>query len=174
MFDTMTTTKIFGGLCGALLIFLLGSWAGETLYHTGGGEAGHGEAHADAYPIEADDHGDAGEEETVDFATVLASADAGKGERVFNKCKSCHSVAAGENGTGPTLFGIVDRVIASEAGFGSYSGTLAGMEGNWTPEALSAFLENPRGFAPGTGMTFNGLSKEGDRANLIAWLQSQN
>ncbi|WP_039017057.1 c-type cytochrome [Halocynthiibacter namhaensis] len=173
MFDTMTFTKILGGFCGAFLIFLLGNWAGESLYHTGGGEGGHGEAHADAYPIETgDDHGGEPVEE-VDFATLLAAADIGKGERVFNKCRSCHSIEDGVNGTGPSLFGVVERDVASAAGFG-FSGALDGIEGNWTPEALSAFLQSPKGFAPGTAMSFNGLPKETDRANIIAWLATLN
>lgn len=173
MFDTMTITKLLGGLCGAFLIFLLGNWAGESLYATGSAEGGHGEAHADAYPIETgDDHGGEAEVE-VDFATLLAAADIGKGERVFNKCRSCHSVEPGVNGTGPTLFGIVDRDVASTEGFG-FSGALDGVEGNWTAEQLSAFLQSPKGFAPGTAMSFNGLPKETDRANIIAWLATLN
>ncbi|MGB0901556.1 c-type cytochrome [Halocynthiibacter sp.] len=172
MFDTMTFTKILGGFCGAFLIFLLGKWAGESLYHTGGPDA-HGEAHADAYPIETgDSHG--GEEEVeVDFATLVAEADIGKGERVFNKCRSCHSIEPGVNGTGPSLFGVFDRDVASEAGFG-FSGALDGIEGNWDVDALNAFLQSPKGFAPGTAMSFNGLPKDADRANIIAWLATLN
>ncbi len=176
MFDTMTMTKIVGALCGAFLIFLLGSWAADALYATGGGDhgGGHGDEHADAYPIEvaSADH-DGGEVEEVDFAALLASADIGKGERVFRKCTACHTVEDGNNSTGPYLFGVVDRDIAGVAGFG-YSGTLEGMEGNWTPEALSGFLENPRGFAPGTAMGFAGLPKLQDRVDVIAYLQSLN
>jgi cytochrome c len=169
MFDTMTMTKIVGGFCGAFLVFLLGGWAAESLYHIGGG---HGDEHAAAYPIEVDgdDHG--GEvEEGPDFATLLASADAERGERVFGKCKACHSVEEGAHGTGPSLFRIVDRDIAAIDGY-AYSGTVAGLEGNWTADELNAFLESPKGYAPGTKMTFNGLGKVEDRANLVAYLQT--
>ena len=79
MFDTMTFTKIVGGVCGALLIFLLGKWAAESLYHTGGGHGG--EEHAAGFAIQVEE-GEPVEEEEVDFATLMASADAGKGERV--------------------------------------------------------------------------------------------
>ena len=51
MLDTMTFTKIIGGFCGALLIYLLGNWAAESFYHVGG--HGHGEKHAYGYAIEA-------------------------------------------------------------------------------------------------------------------------
>jgi len=171
MFDTMTMTKLIGGLCGAFLIFLLGSWGADALYSTEAG--GHGDDHAsDAYPIEVAASTDAGtEEEGPSFSELLASADAGKGERVFKKCTACHSAEPGVNGTGPTLFGVVERDIAGIDGFG-FSGTLEGLEGNWTPEALSGFLENPRGYAPGTAMGFAGLRKVEDRANLVAYLQT--
>jgi len=171
MFDTMTITKTLGGFAGALLVFLLGSWAAETLYSAG---SEHGEEAEQAYVI------DTGEEEVVevqeavpDFAAILASADAVKGEGVFRKCAACHALTAGQNRAGPTLFGLVGRDIGSVEGFG-YSGTLEALEGDWTPEALSGFLEDPRGYAPGTGMSFSGLKKIEDRANLIAFLQTIN
>lgn len=169
MFDTMTFTKILGGFCGAFLAYLLVAWAAESLYHTGGSAHG-GESH-DAYPIEVaggDDHGAA--EEGPSFAELLAAADIGKGERVFKKCTACHKVD-GNNGTGPYLNGVVGRDIASVAGFG-FSGALEGLDGAWTPEALDGFLESPKGYAPGTAMSFNGLNKVEDRANLVAYLQS--
>ncbi|WP_166416824.1 c-type cytochrome [Cochlodiniinecator piscidefendens] len=170
MFDTMTFTKILGGFCGAFLIFLLAKWASDSLYHTAA--AGHGAEAHDAYVIEVAEAADAGaEEEGPDFATLLASADIGRGERVFRKCSACHSIAEGENGVGPSLYNIVDRDIASAEGFG-FSGTLDGLEGNWTPEQLNAFVESPRNFAPGTAMSFNGLNKIEERANLIGYLQT--
>jgi len=171
MFDTMTTTKLIGGLCGALLIFLLGNWAADTIYHVGG--EGHGDEHAMAYPIEvedAEDH-DAAADEGPTFDELLAAADAGKGEKVFGKCKACHKLEDGANGTGPHLHNAVGREIGSISGFG-YSDVLASMGGNWTPDALNGFLENPKSYAPGTKMGFAGLKKVQDRANVIAFLQS--
>lgn len=169
MFDTMTITKIIGGFCGALLLFLLVNLAGKSLYGGGGEHGGHGEEHAAAYVIETEgDDAAASSEEQVDFATVLASADAQKGAKVFSKCKACHKVD-GTDGTGPHLNGVVGRDIGSVAGFG-YSSILTTLEGNWTPEAMNAFLSNVKGYAPGTKMSFSGLKKEKDRANLIAYL----
>ena len=169
MFDTMTLTKIGGAFCGALLVFLLGKWAAEELYATGGG---HGEDHAQAYVIEVDDEGasDEPEEEGPDFATLLASADVDSGAREFNKCKACHKID-GTNATGPHLDGVVGRAVASVDGF-SYSGSLAEAADTWTPENLNGFLENPRGYAPGTSMSFAGLRKVEDRADVVAYLQS--
>ncbi|MEM1234506.1 MAG: cytochrome c family protein [Pseudomonadota bacterium] len=169
MLDTMIATKVTAALCGSLLVFLLGSWAAEEIYHMGG--HGHGGDHHQAYSIEvpeADGHG--GEDEGVDIAAILATGDAGQGERVFNKCRACHQLEAGVNGTGPHLFGIVGRSVGTVDGFG-YSGALSAAADTWTAENLYAFLENPKGYAPGTSMSFNGLAKPADKANLIAYLQ---
>lgn len=165
MFDTMTFTKIASGLCGALLIFLLGKWAAEELYHSGG----HGEQ---SYVI------DTGVEETdevvedVPFETVLASADIGNGAKVFRKCSACHKVEAGANGTGPYLYGVVGREVDSATGYAAYSGSLEEVVDVWTPDALNGFLESPKKYAPGTSMGFNGLPKVEDRADVIAYLDS--
>ncbi|MFU1478909.1 c-type cytochrome [Roseovarius sp. C7] len=170
MFDTMTFTKILGGFCGAFLIFLLGKWAAETIYHTGGG---HGEGeHAQGYAIEVASAEDAGSaEEGPSFEELMASADASKGAKVFGKCKACHKLEEGANATGPYLYGVVGRPVAAADGFG-YSGSLKPVADAWTPENLNHFLESPKGFAPGTTMSFSGLKKAEDRANLIAYLQS--
>jgi cytochrome c len=167
MLDTMTFTKIVGGVCGSLLVFLLGKWGAEVLYHTGGG--GHGGEHKAAYIIEtgADDAVEV--DEGPDFAELYAVADAGKGEKVFKKCGACHKLEDGANGTGPFLYGVVDRPIGGVDGF-NYSGALAQLGDAWTPEALNAFLESPKKTAPGTSMSFKGLAKPADRANLIAYL----
>lgn len=163
MLDTMTYTKAAGGVLGALLILLLGKWAGEEIYHV---EA-HGEA---SYVIEtAEAETETAAEETVDFATLLAAADVDKGARLFRQCSACHKLEAGANGTGPYLYGVVNRPKGAADGFG-YSATLAGMGGEWTPENLSGFIENPRGYAPGTSMSYSGMRDAEDRANLIAYL----
>ncbi|NBR33463.1 MAG: cytochrome c family protein [Rhodobacteraceae bacterium] len=166
--DTMTFTKIIGGFCGALLIFLLGNWAAETLYHVG--PSGHGEEHAAGYEIAVDvEEEDAGEEEEVDFAALVAAADSAKGEKVFGKCKACHKLEDGANGTGPHLFGVVDRAVGSVAGYG-YSGALVAVADVWDADHLNGFLANPKSYAPGTKMGFAGLKNVDDRANLVAYL----
>lgn len=178
MFDTMTLTKAVGAVCGSFLIFLLSGWAADTLYTVGapaesGGENGEGGV-PQAYSIEVAASETPGEtaEDGPDFATLMASADAAAGEKVFGKCKACHKVD-GTDGTGPHLNGVVDRAKASISGF-AYSEALAGMAADtWTPENLNGFLTNPKGYAPGTKMSFAGLPKPEDRANLIAWLATQ-
>ncbi|MGP1358115.1 c-type cytochrome [Roseicyclus sp.] len=170
MLDTMTVTKAFGALCGALLIFLLGNWFADSLYSVGG----HGEDHARGYVIIQDDEGgDEAAEEVVEvaFADVYAAADAAAGERLWRQCQACHALEAGQNGVGPYLHGVVNRAKAAAQGF-NYSDALASMGGEWTPENLSAFIENPRGYAPGTAMAYSGMRDVEDRANLIAYLDT--
>ena len=169
MFDTMTMTKAIGGLCGTFLVFLLGGWAAELVYHSGGG--GHGDHHEQAYVIPVEDDG-AGEDvdEGPSFAEVFAMADPAAGEGAFRPCSACHAVD-GTDGLGPHLNGVVDRAVGSVDGFG-YSGSLVAVAEQWTPENLNAFLENPKSFAPGTARAYNGMRRIGDRANLIAYLSS--
>ena len=77
----------------------------------------------------------------------------------------------GDHGVGPSLYGVVGRDIASVDNFG-FSGALGGLEGNWTPEALNGFLTKPSSYASGTSMSFAGLKKPQDRADVIAYLDS--
>jgi cytochrome c len=165
MFDTMTLTKITGALCGSLLVFLLGKWAAEVIYHTD--TAYHGERTL-AYSIDTDEGEAAEPAEEVDFAVVLAAADASAGERLFRACASCHRLD-GADGTGPHLNGVVGRPAGAVAGF-AYSGALSAVVDNWTPEHLNGFLANPRSYAPGNRMSYNGMASVEDRANLIAYL----
>lgn len=169
MFDSMTITKIGASVCGALLFFLLGSWAAEELYHTGS-KAAHGEEVAQAYSIEVASAEPAAEaEEVVDFAVILASADAAAGEKVFGKCKACHKLD-GTDGTGPHLNGVVGRAKSSAPGFAYSEAALAVAGQVWTAENIQAFLTNPKGYMPGTKMSFAGLGKIEERANVIAYL----
>ena len=171
MFDTMTFTKLMGGFCGAFLVFLLGGFFAEFIYHE---PKGHGkDDHHQAYTIDTGVDESAEEVVEVAFADVFAAADASAGDRLFRKCSACHKMEQGANGTGPYLAGIVGRPVESAEGFGGYSGALASATDVWTPEALNAFLENPKSYASGTSMNFGGFDKVEDRANLIAWLQQQ-
>ncbi len=169
MFDTMTMTKTLGAFCGALLVFLLGSWAANTVY--GGGEGSHGE-HEQAYTIPVEDAGGA-PAEPVDagppFEELFAAADPAAGEAVFRNCRSCHALEEGKNGTGPTLYNVVGRPIDAVPDY-NYSGALLQVGEVWTPENINHFITNPKVAAPGTKMTYAGLADATDRANLIAYL----
>lgn len=177
MFDTMTATKVAGALIGALLFLLLVNWAGSAIYQVGEAHhGGEGEEHAQAYtiPVPESAEGGAGEEEVeIDFAALMEAADPAAGEKGFAKCKACHKVD-GTDGIGPHLNGVVGRDVASIGGFGYSDAMVAHKEvaPQWTPEALQEFLADPKGVVSGTKMSFAGLKKPEDRANLIAYLQS--
>jgi cytochrome c len=172
MFDTMRFTKIVGAVCGSLLVFLLTSWAASALFYTGGGHGGESEAQAYMIDTGEGETETASAEEGPSFEELYAAADVAAGEKVFGKCKSCHKVD-GSDATGPHLNGIVDKAKGTSAGFG-YSDALLAMAGDtWTPANLDGFLQDPKGYMPGTKMAFAGLPKAEDRANVIAWLATQ-
>lgn len=170
MFDTMTLTKATGAVCGSLLVFLFATWAAEGLYSTAPASNGEEEV-AQAYSIDTGEA--AGGDETAaagpSFEEVFATADAAAGEKVFGKCKACHKID-GSDSTGPHLNGVVGRNHAAVASFG-YSDAMKGRAAEvWTPDVLNTFLTSPKAAVPGTKMSFAGLPKAEDRANVIAYL----
>ncbi len=108
---------------------------------------------------------------------LLAKADIKKGEDIHKKCLACHDFAkGGPNKIGPDLYGVVGRPIASHPGF-DYSSALkdfAKKHGKWTYELLNHFIHDPRQDVPGTKMTFAGLDKVQERADVIAFLRTLN
>lgn len=171
MFDTMTITKAGGAVCAALLVLLLGGWAAEGIFNI----ENHSEDHVSGYRVVVpsdDAMAEVEAEPEVPFEEVYASASAADGERLWRQCSACHALNAGQNGVGPYLVGIVDRPKGAADGF-EYSDALASMEGAWTPENLSGFIENPRAYAPGTAMSYGGMDDIEDRADLIAYLATQ-
>lgn len=122
--------------------------------------------------VEAEGEGAAAEGPSLN--TLLASADVAKGEKVFAKCAACHTINdGGANGIGPNLHGIVGEGVGTGHGGFAFSDALKSKGGTWDFATLDAWLKSPRDFAPGTKMTFAGLGKPEDRANIIAYLNSQ-
>ena len=108
-----------------------------------------------------------------DLGDRLAIAAPERGERVFLKCKTCHTIEQGsKHRVGPNLWGVVGRDVAAAEGFDRYSQAIKDYGGAWSPERLDAFLEKPRGEVPGTRMGFTGIRKPADRADLIAYLNA--
>lgn len=107
-----------------------------------------------------------------DASVVAVDGDADAGAKVFRKCQACHSLEAGQNRVGPSLFGVVGREAGTAEGF-KYSPVMQGSDVVWTPENLDAFLTNPREFMSGTRMVFPGLRDPEDRRDVIAYLNAQ-
>ena len=161
------TNTIAGWVLGAGIIAL-----GASIVT---GEIFHGERPEKmGYPIEGvveEGAGAAEAEQPVAF--YLASADAAAGEQVFKKCAACHTIAqGGANGVGPNLWAAMGKPMAHVAGF-PYSDALKTKGQTWDWETMNHWVKSPKDLVPGTKMTFAGLSKPQDRANLLAYLNSQ-
>jgi cytochrome c len=162
-FNTIAGWVLFSGIVALLL-----NAVSERVFHADKPERPEKMGYAIEGVVETG--GDTG----PDLGTLLASADPAKGEKIFAKCSSCHTAAqGGPNGIGPDLWGTVGEPIGKgKAGF-AFSSALSGHGGNWTYENLFEWLKSPNAFAPGTKMTFAGLSSPEDRANVIAYLKQQ-
>jgi cytochrome c len=103
-------------------------------------------------------------------ATAALAADPVAGEKIFKtQCGICHTVVAGENRIGPTLFGVVGRPAGSVPGF-NYTADHKKLGITWDAATLDKYLTNPRAMVPDTSMVYAGLKDDGERANLVAYL----
>src|SRR5215467_15970876 len=103
--------------------------------------------------------------------SALADGDAAKGEKIFAKCKACHTVEAGKNKVGPSLAGVVGRKAGTAEGF-NYSDAMKNSGLTWDEATLNTYLTGPKKLVPGTKMAFPGLPNEQDRLDVIAYLKS--
>jgi cytochrome c len=168
--NSFELNKILGALLGTCLILLaLNITAGALFAPQAPAKPG--------YEIAAVEKPEAGSKPEAKAAEepiekLLASANLERGQATAKPCTTCHTFdKGGPNKIGPNLWGVVGRQKASESGF-SYSEAMKGKGGNWTVDDLSAFLMSPRAFVPGTKMSFAGLPKGSDRANVIAYLNT--
>ena len=110
----------------------------------------------------------------VVFAALPASAqDLANGEKVWKKCKACHTLEeGGKNKIGPNLFGIVGAPAGLVEGF-KYSNAFLEADLTWDEETLIAWLADPRDVVRGTKMAFPGLKKDSDIADVIAYMAEE-
>lgn len=162
-FNTIAGWTLFAGI-----VALGASIASGMYFHSEKPEKAGYEV-ADADPA----GGEGGGAAAVDIATLLPTADAAKGAEVFKKCAACHTIEqGGANGIGPNLYGALGKPHGHVPGF-AYSDALKSVPGNWDFAGMDKWLTSPRKYAPGTKMTFAGLSKPEDRANLLAYMNAQ-
>ncbi len=117
-----------------------------------------GEAQKPSEPIEA----------------LLASASADRGKQVARQCQACHTFEkGGPNRVGPNLWNIVGSPRGEDRGGFAFSDAMKKKGGKWTYDELNKFLTHPQGYIPGTKMTFAGLTRDSQRADVIAFLRTQ-
>ena len=108
-----------------------------------------------------------------DITSLLASGSLKKGEKIFNKCGTCHNYKKySKSKIGPNLWNLINRPKANISGF-AYSKALVDYGGKWTFEELNKFLYKPKEYIKGTKMNFAGLNNIEDRTDLILWLRQQ-
>lgn len=147
-------------------------WAGELLVHPKHLETPAVAVAGAEEPADKGAKAGAAAVKEVDALTLLASADVKAGEKVFGKCKACHTAdKGGPNRVGPNLWDIVGRAKGSHEGF-AYSGPMKEKGGEWSYADLDHFIHNPKGFLKGTKMSFAGVKKPQDRAAVIKYLHS--
>ncbi len=164
------SNTIAGWVLGAGIAALGASILFGNLFHSEAPEAGK-----QGYAIQGVESADGGgAASAVPLPTLLAAADATKGEAVFKKCMACHTATSGgANGIGPNLFHTLGEGIGQgKAGF-AFSDALKSKGGNWSFDNMNEWLSNPKKFAPGTKMTFAGLGNPEERANLMVYLNAQ-
>ncbi|MEO1651132.1 MAG: cytochrome c family protein [Pseudomonadota bacterium] len=172
--DSMEFNKIAGAILSALLII----FGGSVLVHEVSATHKVEKAGYDIAKFVTISTAPSAEPEVEDkpiFEAVkllLASAEAGEGQKTFKACAACHSVnEGGANKIGPNLWNIVNRDIGAIDGF-KYSNAMAKKEGNWGYEQLAGFLHQPKGWLQGTKMAYRGIRKPEDVANMLAYLRT--
>ena len=103
----------------------------------------------------------------------MAKANAASGAVIIKKCVSCHSFDnGGANKVGPNLWKVAGGQKRHKANF-VYSKAFEALTGVWDDESLYHYLNKPSKFAPGTKMSFAGISKPEEIADVIAYLKEK-
>lgn len=172
--DPLLVNKIAASVLVSGLLAMAAGELSRALIHTGEAVPIGKQAFVIAVPSEKTAAVEAAPETPKgpgDILPMLASADVAAGRKFIKKCSACHSFdEGGPTKVGPDLYDVVNRDIASMDYH--YSDALANYGGIWSYEELNHFLYNPKASHPGTKMSYRGIKKDQDRANVIAYLRS--
>jgi len=167
--DSFELNKIMGAVLATCILVLVSSFAAQAVFtpkmpekpgfeiavkeDTKGGPAAPA---APSEPIEK----------------LLQTASVEKGTAAAKKCAACHTFEkGGPNRVGPNLYNVINEKKGEGRGF-NFSAAMKAKGGTWTYDDLNKFLLNPKGFVPGTAMSFAGISKDSERADVIAFLRT--
>lgn len=166
-FNTAAGWVLFAGIVGLGLSAVSSGYFSADRPHS---------PHEGGYAIEGvEEDGAGGADEGPGLAALLASGDAAAGEKAAQgRCGTCHTFdQGGAAKQGPNLWAVLGKPIGKHAAGFAYSSALSGHGGDWSYENMDAWLKSPKAFAPGTKMSFAGLSNGQDRANIMLYLQKQ-
>lgn len=168
--NSFELNKVLGALLGTCLVLLAVHIAAGAIFSPPvPAKPGYEIAVKEAGP----EHGQSKEATTEQpIEALLGAASVERGEQIAKQCQICHNLGKGQGPkVGPDLYDIVGRERASQPGF-NYSAAMKAKGGTWTVDELNKFLTKPGAYIPGTAMTFAGLSRENQRADLIAFLNT--
>ncbi|MBV9261530.1 MAG: cytochrome c family protein [Pseudolabrys sp.] len=170
--NSFELNKIMGAVLGTCLILLaLNITAGALFSPEKPAKPGYNIAVKETHEGGGSAAGPA--EPSKPIEELLASASAEKGQATAKQCQACHTFEkGGPNRVGPNLYGIVGEERGKDRGGFNFSAAMKSKGGEWSYQELDKFLTNPRNYIPGTNMTFAGLSRDTQRADVIAYLRT--
>src|SRR5579872_7157542 len=168
--DSFELNKILGAILGTCILLLVTSFAAGAIFAPNKPQKPGFEIAVKEAP--AGGEKSAAAAAPVPIEKLLQTASVQKGEQSAKKCGACHDFSkGGPNKVGPNLFGIVGDKVGEGRGF-NFSAAMKAKGGVWTIDDLDKFIDNPKGFIPGTAMGFAGIQKGSERADVIAYLNS--